>query len=348
MIDINKTIELIKDGLFDPRQTWQNYLEEDHDWKETAILLTIPLVLISAILTGIFSWIFSSYTMFGMQGGIGATIKQLILSFVGIGIASFIFSYLARIFEGKHDFNKGFAVLSLAAIPGLIGSVLGTLPMVGILLSLGFAILGLVYLYKIIPSYLEVPQGKRIIHYILSLLATFVAMIIIGSILGLGSTSSSDYSSSTGSSSANGMFGEFSRQAELVEKAEQDSFSPPSGGRVTEKQVQTLLSTLQKVDEYRKTKEASLQKLGEQVKDKEDIGIGDLMKMASGAGSVMSVANAEMDIVKSAGRNWAEHTWVKEQLRIAVMQKDISDVVKDNYALYQKYADRLIQYGYAP
>jgi len=347
MIDINKTLELVKGGLFYPRQTWQKYLEEGHDWKETAMLLTIPLMFISVVLTAIFSWLFGSYTMFGMQSGIGASIKQLITSFVSIGIASFLFSYLAEMFDGKHDFNKGFAALSLTAIPGFTGSVLGTLPMIGMFLSLGLAILGLVYLYKIIPTYLEVPQGKRVIHYILSLLASFIAMLIIGSMLGLGAASSANYDLGV-SASSNGMFGELGRQAELMENAEQDRFSPPSDGRVTEEQVQALVSTLQKTAEYRTSKEDSLEKLGEQMKDKEDMSFGDLMKMASGVGSAMSTANAEMDIVKSAGKNWAEHTWIKEQLRIAVMQKDISAAVKDNYALYQKYADELSKYGYTP
>ncbi len=59
----------------------------------------------------------------------------------------------------------------------------------------------------------------------------------------------------------------------------------------------------------------------------------------------MATANAEMEVVKSGGGNWAEHQWVKEQLRIASIQKDLNDAVKHNYALYQKYADQLKKYG---
>jgi len=35
--------------------------------------------------------------------------------------------------------------------------------------------------------------------------------------------------------------------------------------------------------------------------------------------------------------------WVKQQLQIARIQKDINDEIKHNYALYQKYKERLNQ-----
>ena len=343
MFDINKTLTLIKGGLFEPKDTWKAYLEEKKGWKETALALTLPLVLVSAVVTSLLAWVFSSY----MPSGIGATLMRIIMSFVGISMASFVFSYAASMFGGKHDFSKGFAALSLAAIPGLIGSMLGALPFVGMLLSLGLGILGLVYLYKIIPSYLEVPQAKRVVHFIVSLLVSFVLMAGLGMLLGLGDAPNSSYASSA---STSGMFGEFGRQAELMENAEQDTFSPKKDARITEKQMQALLHTLKKTQAYKKTKEASLKELDKQMnnKNKEELSFSDIMKMASNAGSAMSTVNAEMEVVKSAGGNWAEHTWVKEQLHIAVIQQDISDTVKHNYALYLKYKDALKMYDYVP
>jgi hypothetical protein len=59
------------------------------------------------------------------------------------------------------------------------------------------------------------------------------------------------------------------------------------------------------------------------------------MAQASGLGTI------EIEIVKTAGGNWAEHQWVKQSLRTAWLQKDSSDAVAHNYALYQEYEDHL-------
>ncbi len=55
--------------------------------------------------------------------------------------------------------------------------------------------------------------------------------------------------------------------------------------------------------------------------------------MPGGVGAALGMATAEMEVVKTGGGNWAEHLWVKRQLRIALIQKDISDAVKHNYEL---------------
>ena len=58
-------------------------------------------------------------------------------------------------------------------------------------------------------------------------------------------------------------------------------------------------------------------------------------------GSVMSAANAEMEVVTTGGGNWAEHQWVKDQLHVASIQKNLNTATKHNYALYQEYLSEL-------
>jgi len=131
------------------------------------------------------------------------------------------------------------------------------------------------------------------------------------------------------------------RQANMVEKAQNDRFSPPADGKVTEDQIATLILNLKKTADYRKSQENKLKDLDSRMKDKKDFSFSDIGKLTSGINSVMSTANAEMEVIKTGGGNWAEHQWVKDQLRIANIQKDINDAVKHNYVLYQKYADQL-------
>jgi len=347
MFDMTKTTSLIVGGLLNHRRTWETYLSENHSWKETAILLTGPMILVSVLLAAILRWVFSSFYVIPLQGGFLNIILGLIAAVIGIGVAAFIFSFLAGKFKGKDDFNRGFAALSLAAIPAYIGSIIGALPMIGWLLSLVLGIFSLVLLYKIIPSYLEVPEEKRVVHFIASLIATFILVLIVNMIFGMdtdkaGAFDSGSQSMTTSSSSvSSGFLGGFGKQVELIENAENDRFSPPSDGKVTENQMANLIIILQKTAEYRDSQAEKLKKLDEDMKDKKDFSFSDIGKLTSGLGSVMGTANAEMEVVKTAGKNWAEHQWVKEQLRIANIQKDISDSVKHNYALYQKYADQL-------
>ena len=56
----------------------------------------------------------------------------------------------------------------------------------------------------------------------------------------------------------------------------------------------------------------------------------------------MSANNAELEVVKTGNGNWAEHNWVKEQLRVAHIQRgDGSDAIAHNYKLYKKYEEEL-------
>ena len=348
MINIEKTINLIKNGLIDPRITWQSYLEESHSWKETAMVLSIPLIITAVLLSSILGWIFKSHYMFAGQGGIFLTLLSMVAAIVGLFIASFVFSFLAGVFDGKHDFNRGFAALSLTAIPGYIGSVIGTVPMVGWIISLGLFILSLVYLYKIIPTYLEVPQGKRVIHFVASLIITAIISFTINIVLGLGLYSSENVSQNhtlQQSSTNSGMFGDLQRHSNMIKNAEQDRFTPSKDGYISEIQMKTFVSTMKKSTEYINRKKEGMKEYEKSLENKKEFSFSDLAKLSQGVGSVMSMANAEMEVVKSADGNWAEHQWVKEQLQKASIHRELNDTNKHNYALYGKYKEELKKYG---
>lgn len=227
MFDIKKTLELIQGGLLEPKATWQSYLSENRGWQETALLLTLPLIVATFVLSGLLSWVFGSYYVFTARGGFGTWLLGLLMAVVAIAAAGFIFSYLAGLFKGSHNFNKGLAALSLAAIPAYLGGVLGTIPYIGWIISLALTIVTLVFLYQIIPSYLEVPEDKRVLHYIASLVATFVVMLILSAILGVGGMSSMprEASISGQESGQAGMFGGIQRYAQMMEQAELEKLS---------------------------------------------------------------------------------------------------------------------------
>lgn len=342
MIDVNKTIAILKGGLLNPSKTWDSYLGKSHTWQETTTLLSAPLIIVSAVAAAILAWIFSSHYIFAASPGFGGFLIGIIAAFAGLFLAAFIFSFFAGVFNGEHNFNNGLAAVSLAAIPSYAGSILGTLPWIGWILSLALSILGLIFLYKIIPSYLKVPEEKRVIHFIVSLLVTLIVAVFLGMLLGIGGVATTGHlKPHADSSSSHSMFGGLGRQAELMEQAGNDRYDPPKDGNISDVQMKKYVSTMQKVADLRVEQEKKLQQFQQQNQEKKDYSFSDIGALTSGMNAVMGSVNAEMEVVKTGGGNWAEHRWISDQLRIAMIQKDISDAVKHNYSLYLEHEEQL-------
>jgi len=341
MFDLKKTLAIIQGGLLNPRETWKNYLAESHDWKSTALLLTVPLIVGCAVVSAVLGWLFGSGMYYG-RGFLSILIIGLIYSCIGIALVTFVFSFLAGVFKGQNNFNHGFAAISLTSIPSQLGGIISTIPWIGWLIGFALFILSMVYLYQIIPSYLKVPDNQRIVHYILSIATSIILMLILGFVLGIGSMmGGANMSSSIAPTSSSKLAGlPFGQQADLVAATEQDKFDPPKDGKVTESQAKAYARFLSKTNEYRQAQAEKLQKLDKDVKDKGNQALN-VSQLSSGLGSIMNLSFAEMEVVKTGGGNWAEHQWIKQQFRTASIQRDINDSVKHNYDLYKKYIEPL-------
>ena len=200
--------------------------------------------------------------------------------------------------------------------------------------------------------FLAVPDGKRVGHYILALVASIAAMFIlsmtIGRFIGPSVTgpSFSDMSVGPGrdGGSGAGMYGGLGRQAELMAAAEEDRYDPPSNGRLSEDQVREFIRVMQRSDELQQQKMDRLEELAEKAERDEEVSFRDIGAMMGGMSEAVGLRTSEMEVVKSAGGNWAEHQWVRETLRTAWIQKDVNDTVAYNYALYQEFEDELSAY----
>jgi len=353
--DFTKTLALIKGGLLDHENTWKTYFEDCPDWKQTALVLTGPLFVLNILLSLIFSRLVGGYAMYGYLGNwFTALLTSLVMGIIGFAIGVLIFNFLAGVFKGTPNFSRAFAAVSLAVIPAWVaGAVSGLIPYLGFFIALAGGIVSLVFLYRIIPLALNVPDDKRATHYVVSLVAIIVCNMLIGLTLGLGNAGSqiqsSQYSASdnaTRKSASPGVFGEVARQAELMEAASEDRYAPPSDGELDKDQVEEFVSVLRKTRAVHADYAEKMEKLSEEMKAKEAAGespsMADIGKMYTGAGGLMVANNAEMEVVKSGGGNWAEHEWVKQQLRTArIQQGEGSDEIAHNYELYKKYEEEL-------
>jgi len=353
--DYAKTLSLIKGGLLDHEATWKSYLEENPDWQQTAMVLTGPLILANIVLSVILSRIIGGFSYYGYYSSVFAALFWgLVMAALGFIIAVFVFNFLAGQFKGNSNFSRAFAAVSLAAIPAWIAGVLGAfIPFIGLLIALAGGIMSLIFMYKIMPLALAVPDEKRTVHFVASLVVIVILNFIIGGVLGVGSMGtamqSGDFSKVGPGSrtvTGSGMLGEFERQGRLMEAAEADVFDPPADGELSKAQVEDYIKVLQKTRAIHEEYEEKMQKFSQKMEAKEETGenpsLSDLTQMYSGIGGAVSANNAEMEVVKTGQGNWAEHLWVKEQLRAAhIHQGDGTDAIAHNYNLYKKYEEDL-------
>ncbi|MDJ0927888.1 MAG: Yip1 family protein [Gammaproteobacteria bacterium] len=338
--------------MFDPEQTWRAYLPEAENWQQTVFLLTGPLIIFAAVAAYMIGFLGSGVSLFGFRPTIVSTILTIITSAIGTAVVAFVVSALAGAFGGKNNFALGLAAITFAFIPGYLGQAVTWLPWVGGLLALGLFVYGLVLLWKIIPIYLAVPDEKRVGHYILSLVATIAAMFVLSITIGrslypsMGGPSFGDISERPmpGSPAGTGMLGGMARQAELMGAAQEDSYDPPANGRLSEDQVREFIRVMQRTEELQQEKAARLQELAEKADEDAGISLDELGGMMSGLSEVTGLQTTEIEVVKSAGGNWAEHQWVRESLRTAWIQKDINDAVAHNFGLYQEFEAELSKY----
>ena len=350
--DFKKPFELIKGGLFSHEATWNEYLAGNPGWQQTAAVLTGPLILLNVVLGVLFSRMTGGYAAYGFYGNVvSALLIGLIVAVIGFLIAVFVFNFLAGVFQGKPDFSRAFAAVSLAAIPSWIAGIIGALvPGVGFLIALAGGIVTLFFLYKIMPLALGIPSGKRLVHFIASVVAIFVVNLVIGMIVAPAALREgprvSDTPGATSSTPVAGVLGEWGRQAELMEAAGQDAYDPPADGRISKQQMEAYAGVLRKTSAAHERYEQKMAALSADIEAKEKSGktpsVADLSKLYAGVNTALGANNAEMEIVKTAGGNWAEHQWVKNQLRTAQLQQgEGSEAIEHNYELYRQYAEEI-------
>ena len=157
---------------------------------------------------------------------------------------------------------------------------------------------------------------------------------------GLDMSEGSDLGVSTGTS---GIFEGLERQGRIMESADKDSYDPPSDGELSRSQVEEFVAVMTKTRDYRTAQAKRLEELGKKVENDD---VASMAEAMSGLAGVANITNAEMEVVKTGGGNWAEHLWVKEQIYVARIQKDINETVEHNYELYLEFEDKLNELGF--
>ena len=347
MFDLQATVRWVTGMLKAPVDTAKTYREADPPWMQTLMQLPLPLVVAGAVLAFLVAWLTGGTFGLGMLG-IGSVIYMLVSSLLWTFLLAVIIDQLAGFFDGEKNFDRAYGLVGLVVVITTAGTVLGAVAWIGWLLSIAASIYAIYLTYQFVPIFLAVPEENRMKHIIATIVVALVAGMILFGILGsvfggmLGSSAAFTAPDFGGEeeeqvfepeSSSGGLFGGLERQANIAEEAGNDRYDPPSDGRLEEAQVQRFVRALEKTAALRDR----LTKRFENIDDENP----SLTDIFGGAGDAMRLGTAEMEVVKTAGGNWAEHQWVRSALETARVQQDINDTVAHNYALFQKYQEQI-------
>ena len=177
-MNISETINLIRSALLAPQPTWQEYLAKNRSWKETLLVLTLPLIVGSVLLNCLLT------LLVGASLGMSVVVSQILYAIITFAVFTLVLAALAGSFGGITDFDRATAAISLSGVPAYVAGAVTPIPVIGFLIALAGGIYSLVLLYQIIPVYLNVPEDKRVIHFIVTIVAALVvSMILFGLLL---------------------------------------------------------------------------------------------------------------------------------------------------------------------
>lgn len=332
MFDLQATVKWVTAVLKDPNAAAAAYRETSATWQQSFLQITLPVYVTAYVIAALVALITGGSFLFGSLS-FGIVVFSLVWSLAWTLVIAFIFDYLAGVFGATRGFDKAYAVVALAIIPAAAGSAIAPLPWIGWLIGLAASIYSLMLAYRFLPLYLEIPEPSRVKHFAVSIVAAIVVNLLVSLTLGSMFAPSMLQRPDTDNNFGSGLFGGIERQASFAEAAANDTYDPPNDGKLDSAQIERY------ADVIRKTRELQ-NRLSEKF-DNKDPSISDVF---SGVGGAMRLSTAEIEVVKTAGGNWAEHQWVKAQIETARIQQDLNDTTQHNYALFEKYQDQIEPY----
>ncbi len=177
--------ERAKAILSDPASTWGRIKNEEATAKEifvsyAMVLAAIPVVcqFLRMITFGQTIPFIGGTVRWPFFSGLITSAVTYVLSLVGLFVAGYIAHKLAEKFEGEATLEDGLKLMAYSFTPAYLAGVLYLIPALSVL-SILFSIYGLYLFYQGIPTMVKV-ESRRMPYFGSTILATFLAMFIIG------------------------------------------------------------------------------------------------------------------------------------------------------------------------
>lgn len=175
----------VRGVLLAPEATVAECRALDAPWQRTVREITAPVVVAAYVVGLLLSLVTGSWTGFGVAGESPFWLLVSLGWAIGVAfVAAFVFDVLAGNFGGQRSFDRAFAMVSLAMIPGALGGILSAVPLIGWIASLAATLYGFVLLYRFVPTFLAVPEASRAAHFAVSIVICIVVNLVVAAVLG--------------------------------------------------------------------------------------------------------------------------------------------------------------------
>lgn len=184
-MDLKRFWRLVRDGLVHPRKMWEDYFSQERGWRETAVQLILPLILLTALIVPALSSLFGAPQVLGAETfglrGFASGILGTTIAMVAMGA---ITGFTAKWFSDRASFERGFAAVSVTSVPAFAADVVGTVPLVGWVVEITGSIVSILFLYQVIPLALGVPRHRRVPHFVLTLTGAVAVGVALSLVFG--------------------------------------------------------------------------------------------------------------------------------------------------------------------
>lgn len=171
----------VKGILLQPKLEWQII---DREFATTKSLYTgyaMMLAAIAPIATLIASLVFLHQ---GIVGALILAILSYVLGLAGVFILGVIINALASSFGATPNPVQAQKLAVYAYTAAWVAGIANLIPVAGGLIALIGAIYSLVLLFFGLPILMKVPEDKKVVYYVVILLAGIVLGVILGAIVG--------------------------------------------------------------------------------------------------------------------------------------------------------------------
>lgn len=178
------TIDRAKNIILRPKQTWEEIKNESTGISEifysyVLILAAIPAIsqFIGSSLIG-YSFMGMHYRL-GVMTALGYSIFSYIMTIIGVYVVAIIANALAPKFDSEKNLTNALKAVAFSMTPSWVAGLLYLIPPLSILVILA-SIYGLYLFYLGLPLLMNTPKDKSLIYFIVVLIVTIVAYLVIG------------------------------------------------------------------------------------------------------------------------------------------------------------------------
>lgn len=187
--EVIRILTRVKAMLVSPKSTWEKITTEDLDIKDLYQQYLIPLLAVSIFSAFIGMQVFGiSIPMFGnfrppFFSALFSTIVHFVLASLSYLLAALIISKISHRFAGRSRLVDALKLLTFAAVPFLASGVFQLVPVLSFV-TLFFGLYTLYVYYLGICPMLDVPEGKRFVFTVVSLIVIVIVFMIVGLLIG--------------------------------------------------------------------------------------------------------------------------------------------------------------------